>query len=101
MPLFMQQMVRTLTMAEASVVSPPQVLICDREGKWSHDVRRRLRDAGIRMVLIPERAPNANASAGESNSLIWKTHTQTQRMSWLLQSQTHQLTNSPIHLLYI
>ena len=26
-------------------------------------VRRRLRDAGIRVVLIPERAPNANAYA--------------------------------------
>jgi hypothetical protein len=61
--LFMQQIVRTLTMAEARVESPPQVLICDRDRKWSHDVRRRLRDAGIRMVLIPERAPNANAYA--------------------------------------
>jgi putative transposase len=61
--LFMQQIVRTLTMAEAGVVSRPQVLICDRDRKWSHDVRRRLRDAGIRVVLIPERAPNANASA--------------------------------------
>ena len=36
---------------------------CDRDRKWSHDVRRRLRDAGIRVVLIPERAPNANAYA--------------------------------------
>jgi hypothetical protein len=31
--LFMQQIVRTLTMAEASVVSPPQVVICDRDRK--------------------------------------------------------------------
>ena len=61
--LFMQQIVRTLTMAEASVVSLPQVLICDRDRKWSHDVRRRLRDAGIRVVLTPVRAPNANAYA--------------------------------------
>jgi len=61
--LFMRQIVRTLTMVEESVVSPPQVLICDRDRKWSHDVRRRLRDAGIRVVLIPERAPNANAYA--------------------------------------
>ena len=59
----MQQIARTLTMAEARVVSPPQVVICDRDRKWSHDVRRRLRDAGIRVVLIPERAPNANAFA--------------------------------------
>ena len=58
--LFMQQNVRTLTMAEAGIVSLPQVLICDparkRSHDVSHDVRRRLRDAGIRVVLIPERA---------------------------------------------
>jgi len=61
--LFMQQIVRTLTMAGASTVSVPQVLICDRDRKWSRDMRRRLRDAGVRVVLIPERAPNANAYA--------------------------------------
>ena len=61
--LFMQQMVRTLTMAEASAVNTPDILICDRDRKWSADVRRRLREAGIRVVLIPERAPNANAYA--------------------------------------
>ena len=44
-------------------MSAPQVLICDRDRKWSRDVRRRLRDAGIRVVLTPERAPNANAYA--------------------------------------
>ena len=59
----MQQIVRTLTMAEACFVSLSQVLIFDRDRKWSHDVRRRLGDAGIRVVLIPERAPNANAYA--------------------------------------
>jgi transposase InsO family protein len=61
--LFMQQIVRTLTMAEAGVLVVPQVLICDRDRKWSRDVRRRLRQAGIRVVLIPERAPSANAYA--------------------------------------
>jgi len=61
--LFMQQMVRTLTMAEPGDVETPRVLICDRDRKWSQDVRRRLREAGIRVVLIPERAPNANAYA--------------------------------------
>jgi transposase InsO family protein len=59
----MQQIVRTLTMAEAGAVSLRQVLICDRDRKWSQDVRRRLRDAGIRVVRIPERGPNANAYA--------------------------------------
>jgi transposase InsO family protein len=61
--LFMQQVVRTLTMAESRAVYAPHVLICDRDRKWSGDLRRRLRDAGIRVVLIPERAPNANAYA--------------------------------------
>jgi len=59
--LFMQQIVRTLTMAQDGVVHTPNVLIWDRDGKWSGDVRRRLRDASIQVVLIPERAPNANA----------------------------------------
>ena len=61
--VFMQQIVRTLTMAEPGAVGAGQVLICDRDRKWSHDVRRRLLCAGIRVVLIPERAPNANAYA--------------------------------------
>lgn len=61
--LFMQQIVRTLTMAEPGAVSRLQVLICDRDRKWSADLRRRLWEVGIRVVLIPERAPNANAYA--------------------------------------
>jgi transposase InsO family protein len=47
----------------AGDVPMPRVLICDRDRKWSRDVRLRLREAGIRVVLIPERAPNANAFA--------------------------------------
>jgi len=37
--LFMQQIVRTLTMADASILSARQMLICDRDRKWSRDVR--------------------------------------------------------------
>jgi hypothetical protein len=59
--LFMRQVVRTLTMVELDGLSVPAVLICDRNRKWSGDVRRRLRDAGVRAVMTPERAPNANA----------------------------------------
>src|SRR5258706_15917906 len=61
--LFMQQVVRTLTMAETGAMGVPQVLICDRDRKWSHELRCRLREAGIQVVLSPERAPNANAYA--------------------------------------
>jgi putative transposase len=60
--VFMQQIVRTLTMVEAGAPAP-DVLICDRDREWSGDVRRRLWDAGIHIVLTPERAPNANAYA--------------------------------------
>jgi transposase InsO family protein len=61
--LFMQQIVRTLTVAEPGVTDAPQVLICDRDRKWSHDVRCRLQEAGIRVVLLPVCGPNANAYA--------------------------------------
>jgi transposase InsO family protein len=59
--MFMQQVVRTLTMADA--VGMPQTLICDRDRKWSPEVQCRLRETGIRVVLSPPRAPNANAHA--------------------------------------
>jgi transposase InsO family protein len=61
--LFMQQIVRTLTMAEDGALPAVHMLICDRDRKWSGDVRRQLRDAGTRLVFTPERAPNANAYA--------------------------------------
>jgi transposase InsO family protein len=61
--LFMQQVVRTLTMAEASVWGQPRVLICDRDRKWSCGVRDRLGESGVRVVMTPVRAPNANAYA--------------------------------------
>ena len=60
---FMQQAVRTLTMADADAMPARHIMICDRDRKWSADVRQRLADAGIRVVLTPARAPNANAYA--------------------------------------
>jgi transposase InsO family protein len=61
--LFMEQIARTLTMAEDGALPAVHILICDRDRKWSGDVRRRLQEAGVRVVRIPERAPNANAYA--------------------------------------
>jgi putative transposase len=60
--LFMHQTVRTLSMAGGGVVCAPHLLICDRDRKWSSEVRCRLREAGIRVVLTLVRA-NANAYA--------------------------------------
>jgi transposase InsO family protein len=58
--VFMEQITRNLTVAD---VGGCRVLICDRDAKWSASVRARLRDAGIRVVRTPYRAPNANAYA--------------------------------------
>ena len=61
--LFMQQVVRTLTMAEPGAPGV-HVLICDRDRKWSREVRRQLRDAAIKVVLTPERAPKCERLRG-------------------------------------
>lgn len=57
---FMGQVARTLTMADGDAC---RALICDRDAKWSAAVRARLRDAGLRVIQTPYRAPNANAYA--------------------------------------
>jgi hypothetical protein len=67
--LLMQQVVRTLTMAEGTAEQAPKLVICDRDRKWRADVRRRLRDAGIRVVLF-RHAANANAFAERFVRLI-------------------------------
>jgi hypothetical protein len=46
------------TAAEDGVLTGHRVLLCDRDRKWS---RQRFGDAGMRAVLTPARAPNANA----------------------------------------
>ena len=61
--VFMQQVVRTLTAADDGWLVDHRVLICDRDTKWSASVRARFEEAGIRVVLTPYRAPNANGYA--------------------------------------
>ena len=61
--LFMDQVARMVTAADDGLLVRHRVLICDRDRKWSRAVRRRFADAGIRVVLTPARAPNANAYA--------------------------------------
>ena len=60
--LFMRQVGRTLSAADG-LLSDHRVLICDRDRKWSRDVRRELGNAGVHVVLTPFQAPNANAYA--------------------------------------
>jgi transposase InsO family protein len=57
---FMRQVGRSLTMADAEAC---RVSICDRDAKWCGPIREILRDAGIRVLQTPYRAPNANAHA--------------------------------------
>jgi len=52
-----------VTAADHGLLAQHRVLICDRDTKWSVPVRARLSVAGIRVVLTPYRAPNANAYA--------------------------------------
>ena len=59
----MQQVVRTLTVADEGLLVHHRVLICDRDTKWCAPARARLSNAGIRVVLTSYRAPNANAYA--------------------------------------
>ena len=60
---FMRQVARTLSAADQGFLQTHRVLICDRDRKWSRDVRDVFHDAGICVVRTPERAPNANAYA--------------------------------------
>ena len=60
--LFMRQVSRALT-ATDGMLSAHRVLICDRDRKWSGDVRHLLEDAGVHVVRTPLQAPNANAYA--------------------------------------
>jgi putative transposase len=61
--LFMDQVPRMATAADDGLLVRHRLLICDRDRKWSRAVRRGFADAGIRVVLAPARAPNANAYA--------------------------------------
>jgi hypothetical protein len=61
--LFMRQVGRTLTTTDDGLLRAHRVLICDRDAKWSGEVRRLLSDGGIRVVQTPFHAPNANAHA--------------------------------------
>jgi transposase InsO family protein len=60
---FMAQAARRLTDAVDGFLVGHGVLICDRDSKWIEGFRRILQDTGVRIVLTPVQAPNANAYA--------------------------------------
>jgi transposase InsO family protein len=60
---FMAQAARRLTDAVDGFLVGHRVLICDRDAKWTDGFRRIVQSAGVRIVLTPIQAPNANAYA--------------------------------------
>jgi transposase InsO family protein len=60
---FMAQAARRLTDAVDGFLAGHSILICDRDGKWTEGFRRIVQGAGVRIVLTPIQAPNANAHA--------------------------------------
>ena len=61
---FMAQAARSLTDAVEGFLAGHRVLICDRDGKWTAGFRDIVEGSGVRVVLTPIQAPNANAYAG-------------------------------------
>ena len=59
----MAQVARRLTDAVDGFLASHRFLICDRDSKWSDAFRHIVQDAGVRIVLTPIQAPNANAYA--------------------------------------
>jgi putative transposase len=60
---FLAQAARRLTDAVDGFLAGHRVLICDRDSKWTEGFRRIVQGAGVRIVLTPVQAPNANAYA--------------------------------------
>ena len=60
---FMAQAARCLTDAVEGFLAGHRVLICDRDGKWTEGFRDIVEGSGVRVVLTPIQAPNANAYA--------------------------------------
>ena len=59
---FVIQCLRQAT-GETGLLSDGQILLCDRDPKWSSGVEQWLARAGVRVVRTPPSAPNCNAYA--------------------------------------
>ena len=59
----MVQAARRLTDVVDGFLTRHQVLICDRDTKWTEGFRRLMETSGVRIILTPFQAPNANAYA--------------------------------------
>lgn len=60
---FMAQIARNLTDAVDGFLNEHRFLILDRDGKFSPQFKRVLKDTGVEPILCPRQAPNCNAYA--------------------------------------
>jgi hypothetical protein len=72
---------RRLTDAVDGFLAGHRILLCNRDAKWTDGVHRIVEGAGVRIVLTPVQAPNANAYAerfvrsireARSPHLVWR-----------------------------
>ena len=68
--LFMRQVSRALTASDDGLLRDHRMLICDRDRKWSREVRRELGDAGVHVVLTPFQAPNGKDYASYCTAFV-------------------------------
>jgi putative transposase len=60
---FMAQIARNLTDIVDGFLNDHRLLICDRDTKFTAQIKRILGDVGVEVVPTPKRAPNCNAYA--------------------------------------
>ena len=60
---FVIQCLRSVSSESDSLLQRGQILVCDRDPKWSRAVEQWLSTAGVRVVRTPPGAPNCNAHA--------------------------------------
>jgi len=60
---FMGQIARNLTDTLGDFLNGHRFLILDRDGKFSPQFKRVVKDAGVEIILCPRQAPNCNAYA--------------------------------------
>ena len=60
---FMAQAARRLTDGVDGFLSGHRFLVCDRDSKWTEGFRGIVEASGVRIILTPFQAPNANAYA--------------------------------------
>ena len=67
---FMVQVARNLTDCFDGFLRKHRFVICDRDSKFSGKFKTALKDAGVKVILIPFQAPNCKAHASHCTSSV-------------------------------